>query len=56
MALKQITLKEVSEHNNVVSLWIALDNKVYDITKFLTEVCRSCISTEMLTKEHKVFC
>jgi cytochrome b involved in lipid metabolism len=35
---KVITLTELQEHNTAKSLWIAINNHVYDITKFLDEV------------------
>lgn len=38
MSLKQVTLKEVSEHNSMKSLWFVIGNKVYDVTKFVDEV------------------
>jgi len=32
-----ITLEELKEHNNAKSCWMAIHDKVYDITKFLDE-------------------
>jgi len=32
-----ITLEELKEHNNPKSCWMAIHDKVYDITKFLDE-------------------
>ncbi|CAB4025554.1 cytochrome b5 [Paramuricea clavata] len=34
---KIITLAELQEHDTAKSLWIAINNHVYDITKFLDE-------------------
>ena len=34
---KTITLAEVAEHKDRNSCWVAIHNKVYDITKFLDE-------------------
>lgn len=34
---KTVTLKELKEHNNSRSTWFAIQNKVYDVTKFLDE-------------------
>ncbi|KAF8382891.1 cytb-5.1, partial [Pristionchus pacificus] len=42
MSLKQITLKEVSEHNSMKSLWFVIGNKVYDVTKFVDEHPGGC--------------
>jgi cytochrome b involved in lipid metabolism len=35
---KQITLEELKSHKDSQGLWIAIHDKVYDITKFLDEV------------------
>ncbi|MCP9263030.1 Cytochrome b5 [Dirofilaria immitis] len=35
--LKEYTVAEVAEHNNVSSTWLIIDNNVYDVTKFLEE-------------------
>jgi len=35
--LKLFTRAQVAEHNSSKSAWIILDNKIYDITKFLDE-------------------
>lgn len=35
---KQITLEEISNHDNYQSCWIVLYDRVYDITNFLYEV------------------
>ena len=32
------TLAEVAEHSDNQSLWVVIDSKVYDITKFMEEV------------------
>ncbi|WFD26132.1 hypothetical protein MNAN1_001107 [Malassezia nana] len=37
MAARQITFAEVCEHKSEESLWLVIDNKVYDVTKFLSE-------------------
>ncbi|KAH8272241.1 hypothetical protein KR044_013158 [Drosophila immigrans] len=34
---KEISLATVKEHNKPNDLWIVIDNKVYDVTKFLLE-------------------
>ena len=34
---KLFTYQEIAEHNTTESCWIALDGKVYDISKFLYE-------------------
>ena len=33
------TWEEIVKHNNAESLWMVLHNKVYDVTKFMAEVC-----------------
>lgn len=33
-----ISLVEVKEHSTAKSLWLAIHNKVYDVTKFMDEV------------------
>jgi cytochrome b involved in lipid metabolism len=35
--LKTYSLEEVSKHNNTDSLWIIMNDKVYDLTKFCME-------------------
>jgi cytochrome b involved in lipid metabolism len=35
---KTYSLAEVAEHNSNQSLWVVIDDKVYDITKFMDEV------------------
>jgi cytochrome b5 len=35
--LKQLTRDDVKQHNTSKSAWVILDDKVYDITKFLDE-------------------
>lgn len=32
-------LEEVQKHNNSQSTWIIVHHRIYDITKFLDEVC-----------------
>ncbi|CAH3020124.1 unnamed protein product [Porites evermanni] len=34
---KKYTLEEVKKHNQAGSSWLVIDNKVYDVTKFLDE-------------------
>ncbi len=35
---KSITWEEVAKHKTAESLWIVVDNKVYDVTGFMEEV------------------
>lgn len=35
---KKFTLAQVREHNNGKDLWIIIRDKVYNVTKFLSEV------------------
>lgn len=35
---KVISLEELEEHKTLKSLWIAIHNKVYDVTEFVDEV------------------
>uniref|UniRef100_A0AC35U316 Cytochrome b5 heme-binding domain-containing protein n=1 Tax=Rhabditophanes sp. KR3021 TaxID=114890 RepID=A0AC35U316_9BILA len=35
--LKEYTLKDVADKNNENGCWVVMDNKVYDLTKFLEE-------------------
>ena len=37
-AVKSYTLDEINEHNNGKSCWLIVDDRVYDVTKFLEEV------------------
>ncbi|KAI8986337.1 cytochrome b5-like heme/steroid binding domain-containing protein [Pilobolus umbonatus] len=37
MSTKLFTYEEVSQHNNRKDLWMIIDGKVYDITKFQDE-------------------
>jgi cytochrome b5, putative len=41
--LPQYTLAEVSEHYHDDDCWIVLYDKVYDVTKFMKEVCTSLL-------------
>ncbi len=41
MATKTITKEELQQHKDGKSCWIAVHDKVYDITKFLEEVNKS---------------
>ena len=36
--LKQYSYAEVAKHNTPADLWMVIDDKVYDVTKFQTEV------------------
>lgn len=38
-AVKKYTFAEVKEHNKPTDLWVVIHDKVYDVTKFLHEVC-----------------
>ncbi len=33
-SIKLFTLEEISKHNSENDLWIVINNKVYDLTKF----------------------
>ncbi|WFC95339.1 hypothetical protein MBRA1_001986 [Malassezia brasiliensis] len=37
MALREITFEEFCKHNKENDLWLLIDGKVYDVTKFLPE-------------------
>ena len=37
-------MEEVKKHKDVKSAWIVVHNKVYDVTKFLEEVCSGDIT------------
>lgn len=37
--VKTYSLDQISEHNNKNSVWILIHGNVYDVTKFLEEVC-----------------
>lgn len=36
-ALKQYSFAEVAKHNTATDLWMVIDDKVYDVTKFQNE-------------------
>lgn len=36
--MKTYTLEEIEEHNSQDSLWMLIEDKVYDLTKFMNEV------------------
>lgn len=36
--LKRYTKAQVAEHNSLKSAWVIIDDKIYDLTKFLDEV------------------
>ncbi len=38
MALPEFTMEEVAAHNSSDSLWLAIENNVYDVTNFFQEV------------------
>lgn len=38
MSVQLFSFEEVSKHNNKDDLWMIIDGKVYDITKFQDEV------------------
>lgn len=38
MSAKVHTYEEIAQHNSRNDLWIVIEGKVYDITKFLDEV------------------
>lgn len=40
--VKYYRLSEIEEQNTFKSTWIIINNKVYDVTKFLEEV-RNCV-------------
>jgi len=39
MSPNKFALKEVESHVDKKSCWIVIHNNVYDVTKFLEEVC-----------------
>lgn len=38
--LKTYTLEEIAEHSSNDSIWILINNGVYDVTQFLEEVIK----------------
>lgn len=40
--IKEFTLAQVREHKTETDLWIIIRDKVYDVTKFLSEVSELC--------------
>ena len=36
--LPKYSWEEVAEHKNAQSLWVVIDDKVYDVTRFMEEV------------------
>lgn len=45
-AKKTYTLAEVKGHNKKTDLWVIIHDKVYDVTKFLSEVSHGEFSME----------
>jgi hypothetical protein len=43
MSVKLYSFEEVSKHNSREDLWMIIDGKVYDITKFQDEVKKNII-------------
>ena len=39
--LPKYSWEEVAKHNSAESLWIVVQDKVYDVTKFMEEVCEN---------------
>lgn len=37
--VKKFTYAEVKKHNTAEDVWLVINDKVYDVTKFLKEVC-----------------
>lgn len=40
---KEYSLAEVQKHKTAESLWLVIHNLVYDVTKFMDEVCYSLV-------------
>ena len=38
--LPKYSWEEIAKHNSAQSLWIVVDDKVYDVTRFMEEVGR----------------
>lgn len=36
--IQKYTYAQVKEHNKATDVWMVIDDKVYDVTKFLNEV------------------
>ena len=48
---KYFTLEEVEKHNEKKSVWLLIHDSVYDVTKFLEEVCpQHCPQNTFLLK------
>lgn len=43
--IAKYTLNQVNEHNKGEDLWVIIRDKVYDLTRFLNEVCSLSIQT-----------
>jgi cytochrome b involved in lipid metabolism len=39
MTVSKYNREEIAKHNSNKSNWIIIGNKVYDVTKFMDEVC-----------------
>lgn len=44
--VKTYTLEEIAEHKNKKSVWLLIHGNVYDVTKFLEEVCLVAFETK----------
>ena len=36
--LPKYSWEEIAEHNTAQSLWVVIDDKIYDVTRFMEEV------------------
>ena len=46
--LPKYSWEEVAKHNNADSLWMVIQDKVYDVTKFMEEVGDSDTSVQVM--------
>lgn len=51
--VKKFTLAQVKEHRAESDLWIVIRDKVYDVTKFLKEVCMNRNKCQCVAHAHK---